>query len=76
MMSIKERYLSDSVFHNLVELMIAQIETGNFTPTELREASLLAGIICVEKSLAMRGIIEITLEINEALEKLSSEASK
>jgi hypothetical protein len=40
-----ERYLRDPVFHHLVDTMLAAIQGGVFTPTEIREAAILAATI-------------------------------
>lgn len=44
MKNIDERYMNDALFHNLVNTLFNLIEHGNFTPTEIREACLLAQI--------------------------------
>jgi hypothetical protein len=42
---IRERYERDPAFRNLVEFIRATIERGEFTPTEIREAAMLAQIL-------------------------------
>ena len=44
MLSLKERYDFDPAFNALVKLMLAQICQGQFTPSELRQAAMLAAI--------------------------------
>lgn len=44
MMKIKERYFSDPAFSRIVDMMLAVIMEGQFTPTEIREAAMLAQI--------------------------------
>jgi hypothetical protein len=44
MMTIEERYQSDPVFHHLVDTMQVFIQEHQITPSELREAALLAAI--------------------------------
>lgn len=44
MMSKEERYLNDPMFHALVDMMLKAIVCGDFTPTEIREAAMLAQI--------------------------------
>lgn len=44
MLRMHERYENDSAFHRLVDTMLAVILEGNFTPTEIREAAMLAQI--------------------------------
>lgn len=41
-MRLDERYLHDPIFHNLVDVISHELEKGNFTPTEAREAVHLA----------------------------------
>lgn len=44
MMTPEERYRRDPAFHHLVDVLFQQIMVSNFTPTELREAVMLAAI--------------------------------
>ena len=44
MMTPEERYLRDTTFKILVDSLEAQIHQANYTPTELREAAILAAI--------------------------------
>lgn len=37
-----ERYVRDAMFHHLVDYLRASIEQAQYTPTELREAVILA----------------------------------
>ena len=64
MMSPRERYQNDARFHSLVKLMVAEIEKGNFTPTEMREAALLAHVIYNENYV---GIKTLPYKVNEWL---------
>jgi hypothetical protein len=45
MMAVNERYQGDANFHALVEVFRKIIESYQFTPTELREALMLAQTI-------------------------------
>ena len=45
MMTMRERYNNDLLFSNLVDVLVYHIEKGSFTPTETREAAMLAQII-------------------------------
>jgi hypothetical protein len=47
-MKIRERYSNDAHFHSLVTMMLAAIEQAQFTPTEIREAAMLAQIMYEE----------------------------
>jgi len=44
MLTAEERYQSDPEFHSLVDLIYQFIEKTQFTPSELREAVMLAAI--------------------------------
>src|SRR4051812_45974744 len=44
MMTPHERYLNDPLFHRLVELLYLELQNGALTPTEIREAAVLAQI--------------------------------
>ena len=44
MMSPRERYYNDPAFHTLVDIMIHAIMENNYTPSEMRDAALLASI--------------------------------
>jgi hypothetical protein len=48
-MDIRERYQTDSHFHAMVDMMLAAIKQARFTPTEIREAAMLAQIIYEER---------------------------
>jgi hypothetical protein len=42
--SPKEKYMNDPEYHNLVSMLEQMIEQARFTPSELREACMLASI--------------------------------
>jgi len=44
MKSPKDKYLNDPEYRHLVDMMESLIERARFTPSELREASILACI--------------------------------
>ena len=44
-MNPKERFHRDASFRSLVEVMVAQIDQCHYTPSEMREAALLACIM-------------------------------
>ena len=48
MMLIRERYHNDPNFNRLVDMMRSAIESAEFTPTEIREAAMLAQIMYEE----------------------------
>lgn len=47
-MKVRERYHTDPNFNLLVDMMRACIERAEFTPTEIREAAMLAQIMYEE----------------------------
>lgn len=44
MMTPEERYYHDPMFHRLVDMMHNEIINARYTPSELREAAMLAAI--------------------------------
>lgn len=44
MITPQEKYLTDPDYKMLVDWMVAHIEKCNYTPSEMREASILASI--------------------------------
>ena len=48
MQSPRERYYSDPSFRTLVDMMVAHIHSCKYTPSEMRDASILASIIYAE----------------------------
>lgn len=38
----EDRYHRDPVFHNLVDWMVYHVRNADYTPTEMREAAMLA----------------------------------
>jgi hypothetical protein len=50
MRSVKERYQSDAQFKALVDMMVVYIDQAHYTPSEMREASILASIIYAERN--------------------------
>lgn len=49
MMTMYDRYMNDPQFHSLVIAMYTYIIQGNFTPTEIREAAMMAQILYEER---------------------------
>lgn len=48
-LSAKERYLRDPIFHMMVDTMYGFIERTEMTPTEVREAVILACLMFEER---------------------------
>lgn len=63
MRTLKERYQSDNQFKVLVDIMVAHIHQCHYTPSEMREAALLASIIYEEHNIVQQRFIEIDLEV-------------
>ena len=57
MKSPREKYLNDPEYHNLVRMLEQFIEQARFTPSELREAAVLASI-----NYEMRNVRERTID--------------
>lgn len=49
MMKMHERYHEDPVFRALVDLIGCELERGQYTPTEIREAAMLAQLMHEER---------------------------
>lgn len=45
----KEKYYSDPHYHQLVDVMVGMITQAKYTPSEMREAAILASIIYEER---------------------------
>lgn len=45
MKSPRDKYQNDNHYHALVDMMVAHIHQCNYTPSEMREAAILASII-------------------------------
>jgi len=66
MKTMRDRYYSDQAFRALVNMMVAHIQDCHYTPSEMREAAIMACIIYEEHN--MRDMIfPIEPEIEEAL---------
>ena len=59
MMVPREKYQTDSQFHALVDMMVAYIHQCDFTPSELRQASILASIIYEESRIRRYAMIPL-----------------
>lgn len=51
MRSVLERYQTDPAFHALVTVFELQIADGTYTPTEIREAAILAATIVESRTI-------------------------
>ena len=61
----RERYRNDPAFKNLVDMMTHQILSCNYTPSEMREAAILASIRYEE--INIRELRYVRPELEEAL---------
>lgn len=57
MKSPREKYMNDPEYHRLVDMLEQFVEYARFTPSELREASVLA---CINYE--MRHVRDITID--------------
>lgn len=57
MRSPREKYMNDPDYHRLVDMLEQFVESAQFSPSELREASVLA---CINYE--MRHVREITID--------------
>jgi hypothetical protein len=48
--TIRQRYMTDGNFATVVNTMLAMIARAEFTPTEIREAAMLAQILYEERN--------------------------
>ena len=63
------KYYHDPEYHNLVRTMVDYIISARCTPSEMREASILACIIYEEEYIS-RYVKVVPDEIKESLEKI------
>lgn len=49
MKSVTERYQTDPTFRQLVDMLYSSIDHAQFTPSEVREAAMLAHILYEER---------------------------
>ena len=67
----KEKYANDNNYRRLVDMLEALIVQAEFTPSEIREACMLACIRC-ERYRRIRPVV-ISAEAARAMEVLESE---
>lgn len=58
----KEKYRNDPEYHQLVNMLESFIERAKFTPSELREAAILASINYEMRHLNRPNIIESSID--------------
>lgn len=69
MMNPRDKYNHDPQYHILVDFMIHEIERCNYTPSEMREAAVLACIL-YEQYIIRDYHLELNKETKEALDIL------
>jgi len=67
MRSVRDRYNDDPEFHQLVKMMEALVHQGRFTPSEMREAAILASILYEELHLRDYTMLYVNREVEESL---------
>ncbi len=65
----KEKYLNDPEYHHLVQTLEHLIESARFTPSELREACILASINYEMRHVRSTGIDPRLADAFQTLEK-------
>ena len=56
-MTQRERYYNDPEFHVLVDYMVNFIVNNKYTPSEMRDAAILASIIYDEKNIRINHLL-------------------
>jgi len=67
---LRSKYLNDSQFHALVDVLEAHIRRADFTPSEVRQASMLACINYESYSLRRNYRLVIPDHLEECLVKI------
>lgn len=65
----KDRYLTDPMYKSLVDMLESYIHRAEFTPSELREAAILASINYESKQ-ARKCMLDLTPELHKQLDDL------
>jgi len=73
MESPRKKYMTDNEFRALVQMMVAYIHQCYFTPSEMRQASILASIIYEEQTI--RDFL-VPAEVEAALVRVHDWANK
>uniref|UniRef100_A0A6M3JZX6 Uncharacterized protein n=1 Tax=viral metagenome TaxID=1070528 RepID=A0A6M3JZX6_9ZZZZ len=58
----RDRYYNDAHFKYLVDMMVAQIHRCNYTPSEMREAAIMASIMYHEQNFGMTKLLHAEVE--------------
>lgn len=72
MKSPREKYMNDPEYHHLVSMLESMIEQARFTPSELREACVLASINYEMRHIRERQIDPRTQDALRVLDEFTS----
>ncbi len=64
----RDKYLNDPQFRNLVDMMVAHIHQCDYTPSEMREAAIMASIVYEEHN--YNRVRYVSMEIEKAFKVL------
>lgn len=67
MKSARERYQEDTMYNALVNQIKEMLRQGKFSPSEVREATILASIIHEEERVKLTISLPYTKELEDAL---------
>lgn len=68
-MTQRERYYNDAEFHTLVNYMVSFIVNNKYTPSEMRDAALMASIIYEEQNVKINPLV-FRDKVNKFLDSL------
>lgn len=71
----RSKYQLDPHYKSLVDMMVSSIKDCQFTPSEMREAAMLASIIYEENRVRTYVNVQNTHHLEEALKTLSNFAN-
>ena len=75
MKSPKEKFMNDPEYHHLVQMLESMIEQARFTPSELREACVLASINYEMRHIRNQQIDPRTEDALRVLDRFASKRS-
>ena len=64
-MILRDKYNNDPMFHTMVDHMVSFVQSCQFSPSEMREAAMLASIIYEEHNYS--SMVYVERDIEEAL---------
>ena len=74
MRDLRDKYRNDVSFRQLVDLMVGQISEAHFTPSEMREAAMVASILYEE--INYRRVVYVDRDIECALRDVHDKIAK